>query len=86
MVNGEHIFKPEFISSKEQGFDIDFQSVAIGGSAEPYEGQYEVTPTVEGLTLETANKYMSDDVTVKAIPTYEVSNNAGGTTFYIAKE
>ena len=51
-----------------------------------YEGDYEVTPTVDGLELNTKDKYMSDDVTIRAIPFYEVSNTSGGNTVYIAGE
>lgn len=51
-----------------------------------YEGPYEVTPQVEAQTLETAGKIMKNDVAVKAIPIYEVSNTSGGSTVYIAKD
>lgn len=54
--------------------------------AERYEGQYDVTPTVDGITLETANKVMKDDVHVLSIPRYNVSNLYGGETVYIASE
>lgn len=54
--------------------------------ASPYEGDYEVTPTVDGLSLPTRQKYMTDDVTVRAIPFFEVSNQSGGNTVYIADE
>ena len=57
---------------------------AIGATT--YTGEYEVTPTVEGLGLQTKHKYMTDDVTVRAIPFFEVSNTGGGTTVYIADE
>lgn len=63
--------------------------VPITGSAvtgEGYTGSYEVTPSRTAQTLETANKVLTDDVTVFAIPFSEVSNPVGGTTFYIAKE
>ena len=53
------------------------------GDAELYEGKYEVTPTVEKQTLQTAKKIMKEDVTVKEIPYAEVSNPAGGTTVII---
>lgn len=53
---------------------------------EVYEGEYEVTPKVEEQTLETKEKFMTDDVTVHAIPVFEVTNAAGGLTVYIAKE
>ncbi len=56
-----------------------------GGSYPKYEGEYEVTPSMKNdITLETAKKVMTDNVTVKKIPRYDVSNEAGGTTIYIA--
>lgn len=51
-----------------------------------YKGDYIVTPTVDGQVLATAQKLMVDDMTIKAIPFYKVSNNTGGSTVYIAKE
>lgn len=65
---------------------------ASGGAAvwrdlPKYTGEYTVTPEVDtAQTLETAGKYLTNDVTVKAIPDYEVSNEAGGNTFIIGKE
>lgn len=54
-----------------------------GGDRLPdYNGEYEVTPDEEEQTLFTKNKSMKDDVIIKAIPTYEVSNSTG-TTFII---
>lgn len=79
------VFETEQSFHAEQNFEVEFDSFQIGGSVEPYEGEYAVTPTVEGQKLKTANKYMSDDLTVEAIPAYEVSNDSGGQTFYIAK-
>lgn len=58
--------------------------VYLGG--EPYEGPYEVTPRVEAQTLPTAKKLMREDVSVRAIPYFDVSNPAGGNTIYIANE
>lgn len=63
--------------------------VPITGSAvtgESYEGEYTVTPSRTAKVLQTANKVLSDNVTIVAIPYGEVSNLSGGTTFYIAKE
>lgn len=63
--------------------------VPITGSAvtgESYKGDYSVTPKRAVQVLETANKVLSDNVTVLAIPFSEVSNLGGGTTFFIAKE
>jgi hypothetical protein len=52
-----------------------------------YDGVYEVTPQTEAaVTLKTAEKYLSEDVTVKKIPYYEVDNESGGTTVYIGND
>ncbi len=52
-----------------------------------YDGTYEVTPqTNTPVTLNTAEKYLSEDVTVKKIPYYEVDNESGGTTVYIGND
>ena len=51
-----------------------------------YEGNYEVVPKVDSQTLETREKIMKENLIIKEIPVYEVTNNAGGTTVYIAKE
>lgn len=61
--------------------------VAVWQDLPKYTGDYTVTPEVDtAQTLETAGTYMTNDVTVKAIPDYEVSNEAGGNTFIIGKE
>ena len=61
--------------------------VAVWMDLPKYGGTYTVTPEVgAGQTLETAGKYLTNDVTVNAIPDYEVSNEAGGNTFIIGKE
>lgn len=52
----------------------------------PYEGEYKVTPTVDGKVLKTKDKLMVDDLTVKPIPYFDTSNTAGGRTIYIADE
>jgi hypothetical protein len=61
-------------------------ATAYSVGAPNYEGEYEVTPTVAGLSLATRQKYMTDDVKIHAIPFFEVSNQAGGNTIYIAGE
>ena len=54
---------------------------------EQYTGSYEVTPKAHtSQTLETANKIMTDDVTISEVPFHNVSNSSGGLTSYIAKE
>lgn len=51
---------------------------------EEYSGSYEITPAVEQQIMQTAEKVMREDVTIKEIPYAEVSNPAGGTTVIIA--
>ena len=66
-------FKP--VNSIKIGFNV-------GGTSDrpPYEGEYEVTPkTYNEQVLPTKNKRMIDNLTVKKIPQYEVSNNSGYT-------
>ena len=67
------------IISPDNIMDVELE---IGHSAvipQPeYEGPYEVTPTIEGFTLETKDKTMADDLSVLSIPYQEVSNPQGG--------
>lgn len=52
-----------------------------------YDGEITIIPQVENTqTLKTAGKYLEQDVQVKEIPQYSVSNDADGTTFIIGKE
>lgn len=60
--------------------------VSTKGVTAQYEGDYEVIPKVTSQVLKTKQKVMTDDLTVKEVPVYEVSNTSGGTTIYIAKE
>ena len=53
---------------------------------EDYKGDYEVTPKVNEQSLKTKNKRMTDDVKVKSIPFFNVSNTSGGSTAYIGSE
>lgn len=81
-------FKVRF-DQESMSFNVNFGQIQrlteyVGG--DPYEGEYAVTPKVDAQTMPTRDKVMMDDVTVKAIPYYEVSNNAGGDTVYIGSE
>lgn len=83
-----HTFKANFHQDR-QTFSADFGEVHVvteyvGG--ELYQGAYDVTPKVDPQTMATKGKVMNDDVTIKAIPFFEVSNTSGGNTVYIAKE
>ena len=60
-----------------------FQRVS---GADTYTGDYEVIPQAETeVILATRDKVMANDVTVRKVPYYEVSNTKG-TTVYIAND
>lgn len=63
-------------------------SAAIGvmNSLPVYDGDYAVTPDVEAQTMQTKGKAMRENVTVHGIPVFEVVNESGGSTVYIASE
>ena len=66
---------------------IGIVSEAASLSYDMYKGDYEVTPdTKNDQILNTANKYLSDDIIVTAIPYSEVDNPSNGLTIYIGKE
>lgn len=46
-----------------------------------YTGTYEVIPSIEMQILETKNKILKDDVSVKQIPYFETSNLYGDTAY-----
>ncbi len=46
---------------------------------EDYAGEYKVIPKIEAQSLPTADKHLTDNVTVEPIPYYEVSNQKGKT-------
>lgn len=80
---------PVQFNKTKQVFSTDFrglQVVTVRPDVEYYEGEYKVTPTVDGQTLETKEKFMIEDLQIKAIPFFDVSNTAGGSTVYIGSE
>lgn len=56
---------------------------AGGITPAPYSGEYMVIPMVQSQTMETADKYMTDNVTILAIPYYSVDNQKNGQTVII---
>ena len=59
--------------------------LSLPAPAEPYEGDYIVTPKAHLQSLPTRNKYMVNNLTVLQVPYYETSNTYGNTV-YIASE
>lgn len=86
MYNIFHI--KDVVFDKEQvAFDVKFREVhTIYVGANPYTEEYIVTPKVDQQMLYTKNKIMTDDITVKAIPYFDVGNTSGGSTVYIGSE
>lgn len=74
-----------------QYFDVEFNQESSGWEVEfdnakktiYYDGEYEITPSLDEQTLETANKTMLDDVTVHQIQITRTSNPEGGLTVLI---
>lgn len=64
------------LRTEQDVIEFDIQT---SETLKPYIGQYEVIPKTFEQILETKNLGMTDDVTVKEIPTHEVSNNFGTT-------
>lgn len=65
---------------------VDVTGTAVVGAPENYLGPYDITPLFSVQTLPTAKRLMQQDVTVKKIPQYEVSNDYGGYTLIIGDE
>ena len=64
---------------------VDFGNLSIIGRChhETYDGTYEVTPTFSRQTLNTHDKLMTDDLTVRPIEVSRTSNLQGGNTIFI---
>lgn len=69
----------------DAGFDA-YQEVTVLKDAEPYTGSYLITPSVNEQILNTAQKQMTQDMTIKEIPYYATSNPQQGETVYIGSE
>lgn len=77
---------------EEENIEIDILEeelieveVSEGGSVNLpyYNGEYEITPKVKDLVLETKNKSMHSDVVVLQIPRFEFENPSKGRTVVI---
>ena len=72
----------------DQSFKIKFRQVVthVADSVTRYNGDYEVTPKIVAQSLPTAETYLEQDVHIKSIPFFEVSNTSGGNTIFIGNE
>lgn len=69
---------------KRQPISVRVKTEIVYGNAPPdYEGTYEVVPKFEDQELNTENKLLRRDITVKKISLESVSNQSGGRTVII---
>lgn len=66
-----------------QGNENIIGVVKILDNYDDYRGPYKVTPKVRSQTIPTSDKHMTEDVTIEAIPYFEVSNVQNGFTVII---
>lgn len=78
-------FSIEFEAEAELAGEFDKFTEVSAQEYPYYDGEYEVTPSVDEQILETKDTVMLDDLTIKSVPYYETSN-ISGTTVYIASE
>ena len=75
--------------TRNEKIKVDFehlQVVSDNVGVDYYEGNYTVTPKVEKQELATRQKFLTENVKIKEIPFFEVSNLEGGQTVFIGKE
>lgn len=66
----------------QQNANVELKK-SVGRYYEDYLGDYEVNPLITSQVLPTYDKHMIDDLTINMIPTREIDNASGGTTFII---
>jgi hypothetical protein len=84
----QEVYDDGYAKGHEDGYNEGYEAgLKVAAEKYPtYEGDYVVTPSVDAQSLETAQKSLENDLTIKAIPYYETSNQKGGETVYIGKE
>ena len=85
--NGRSFFTDLHTDSQKIDTEFsEFQEISVIDEIEAYDGPYVVTPTIDSQVLPTAQKRMTDNMTVKAIPYFQTSNPQMGETVYIGSE
>ena len=64
---------------------VDVAGTAVV-SAPEYAGPYDITPLFSAQTLPTAKRLLQQNITIKKIPQYEVTNDSNGYTLIIGEE
>ena len=85
--NGRSFFADLHTDSQKIDTEFsEFQEISVIDEIEAYDGPYVVTPAIDSQVLSTAQKRMTDNMTVKAIPYFQTSNPQMGETVYIGSE
>lgn len=85
--NGRSFFTDLHTDSQKIDTEFsEFQEISVIDEIEAYDGPYVVTPAIDSQVLSTAQKRMTDNMTVKAIPYFQTSNPQMGETVYIGSE
>lgn len=74
------------LSDTTFSFDADNYIWVKSGEEQSYSGDYTIVPKLHDISLNTAGKWMIDDLTVTQIPTYKTTNTSGGYTVVIAQD
>ena len=73
--------------SRSGSFQGELGVFLTEGMPEDYRGETTIIPRARAdVILPTKDTVLREDVTVKQVPFYATSNEAGGSTIYIAKE
>ncbi len=70
---------------KEPTLKAKLYRATLNADKEIYDGDYRVSPKREEQILKTTDKFLEEDITVLEIPSCKVDNDAGGSTYIIAK-
>lgn len=71
--------------AQQSAVRVDVTGTTVVGAPE-YSGPYDITPLFTAQVLPTAKRLMQQDLTIKKIPQYEVSNDSNGYTLIIGEE
>jgi hypothetical protein len=71
--------------AQQSAVRVDVTGTTVVGAPE-YSGPYDITPLFTAQVLPTAKRLMQQNLTIKKIPQYEVSNDSNGYTLIIGEE
>lgn len=76
--------KVDFSKTTNEKIHFNFENkIILGNFGEIYDGDYVVIPQIQEQSLTTKDKFLKDNVKIKKIPYYEITNISNGKTVYI---